>query len=194
MLACFPIAHLRLSLLHFLFLLSDSVIVLYVLGFNGCLFCLYLFTPVLLRHSSALFMNLSFLTADFWSILFAVLLFHARLHALYFLAFGVIVVGLVVYNLATMKQPVGQALAEFFGIRPPSHTSEMDGAAQETENGAHDERHRTNHAFQPLSQEPLALDIDSSISSSSAASINHEQEFYQAAANSRHEREHDAVR
>lgn len=45
-------------------------------------------------------MNLSFLTSDFWSILFAVSMFHARLNLLYFAAFGIIIVGLLIYNLA----------------------------------------------------------------------------------------------
>ena len=81
----------------------EPIILLYLLGFNTCLFFLYYLTPLLLQHSSALFLNLSLLTSDFWSILFAVLLFRARLHPLYFLAFGIIIAGLLLYNLAGVE-------------------------------------------------------------------------------------------
>lgn len=50
----------------------DSVSWGYALGFTVCLFTLYSGVPMLLQRSSAIFLNLSFLTADFWSILFAV--------------------------------------------------------------------------------------------------------------------------
>ena len=81
----------------------EPIVLLYLLGFNTCLFFLYYLTPLLLQHSSALFLNLSLLTSDFWSILFAVLLFRARLHPLYFLAFGIIIAGLLLYNLAGVE-------------------------------------------------------------------------------------------
>lgn len=42
-------------------------------------------------------MNLSFLTSDFWSVLIALEVFNATLYWLYFIAFAVIIVGLVVY-------------------------------------------------------------------------------------------------
>lgn len=82
---------------------NDPVIWSYLLGFNFCLCSLYLGIPVLLQHSSAIFMNLSFLTSDFWSIFTAIMLFHAHLHALYFVAFSVILVGLIIYNLASVN-------------------------------------------------------------------------------------------
>jgi solute carrier family 35, member F1/2 len=79
---------------------SEPRVVLYIIGFDACLLCLYTFTPLLLQYSSAVMMNLSFLTADFWSVLMAVALFGARLNALYFAAFATIVIGLTMYNLA----------------------------------------------------------------------------------------------
>jgi hypothetical protein len=82
---------------------SDSVVLLYLLGFNVCLFSLYYLTPILLQRSSALFLNLSFLTSDFWSLLAAVLLFAAQLHPLYFFAFAIIIAGLLLYNLAGIE-------------------------------------------------------------------------------------------
>jgi len=46
-----------------LFLQADARILGYLLGFNGCLFGMYVAVPILLEVSSATFMNLSLLTA-----------------------------------------------------------------------------------------------------------------------------------
>jgi len=55
---------------HFVYI--DGEILSYMFGFSLCLFLLYTLTPILIQHSSAIFLNLSFLTSDFWSILVAV--------------------------------------------------------------------------------------------------------------------------
>lgn len=72
----------------------------YLLAFALCMLAIYSLLPLVLQQSSAVTMNLSFLTSDFFSVAFAVLLFRARLIALYFVAFAVIIAGLVIYNLA----------------------------------------------------------------------------------------------
>jgi solute carrier family 35 protein F1/2 len=72
--------------------------------FDLCLFSLYSGVPYLLHHSSAVFMNLSFLTSDFFSVIIALFVFGARLHPLYIFSFIVIVVGLIIYNLAEVDQ------------------------------------------------------------------------------------------
>ena len=87
----------------------------FVLAFVGCLVALYLAVPVLLQRSSALFMNLSILTSDFWAVLVAYLLFSAHLHALYFVAFALIIAGLVLYNLAEAGGGVKEALRAIIG-------------------------------------------------------------------------------
>ena len=81
-------------------LILSPHVVAYMLGFVACLYALYLSVPVLLARSGALFFNLSILTSDFWSVLFGVVLFHVRLHWLYFLAFVLIVAGLIMYEWA----------------------------------------------------------------------------------------------
>lgn len=81
---------------------EDAVVWAYMLGFTACLFMVYALTPHLVMNSSAVFLNLSFLTADFWSILFGVYLFGSVLNPLYFFAFGLIIVGLVTYNVANV--------------------------------------------------------------------------------------------
>ena len=79
---------------------TDPEVCLYILGFNSCLFGLYISIPRLLVLSSAVFMNLSFLTADFWALIFGVFLFSNSVTVMYFVAFGIIITGLITYNLA----------------------------------------------------------------------------------------------
>jgi len=83
-----------------LFLQADAHILGYFAGFNGCLFGMYVAVPILLEVSSATFMNLSLLTADFYSLAAAAVLFGAKPSVLYFVAFVVIVSGLITYNIA----------------------------------------------------------------------------------------------
>lgn len=101
---------------------GDSEAWSYLLGFSGCLFTLYVSIPRLLVLSSAVFMNLSFLTADFWALLFGVFLFGNSLTMLYFAAFAVIVTGLVVYNLASYDLwtfPCWQPILRRLGYEQP---------------------------------------------------------------------------
>lgn len=70
----------------------------YLAGYVASLLALYVTVPVLLQRSTAVVMNLSFLTADFWSVVAAVLLFSAVLHPLYFVAFAVVLAGLVLFH------------------------------------------------------------------------------------------------
>ena len=90
----------------------------YVVGFSVCLYALYLAVPLLLQISSALFFNLSILTSDFWSVLFAYLLFSSTLHPLYFVAFTFIIIGLTLYNLAAAGTSVQDALRSLIAHKP----------------------------------------------------------------------------
>lgn len=79
---------------------KDIVTLLYVIGYTACIFTLYVGTSALLQRSSALVMNLSFLTADFYAVIMALLIFNAHLNVLYFIAFTVIIGGLLMYHTA----------------------------------------------------------------------------------------------
>eukprot|EP00808_Paulinella_micropora_P028023 g66945.t1 len=70
-------------------------------GYVACLFGLYMLTPTLLIWSNAVFLNLSFLTADFWSIVVAIFVFHSTLYFSYFVALGLTVCGLLLWNLSS---------------------------------------------------------------------------------------------
>jgi solute carrier family 35 protein F1/2 len=74
-----------------------------ILGFATCLFSLYMLVPTLLVWSSAVFLNLSFLTADFWTIVSALFLFNATLYPSYFLALALTLAGLILWNLSSLS-------------------------------------------------------------------------------------------
>ncbi|KAL5009498.1 hypothetical protein ScPMuIL_011803 [Solemya velum] len=77
---------------------SSFKIVLLLLGFAICLFLLYSLMPVVIEQSSALAVNLSILSADFYTLLFGIFFFKYQFHYLYFLSFGVIILGLCIYS------------------------------------------------------------------------------------------------
>ena len=79
---------------------ADSEVWLYYAAFVFSLFCLYVGVPQMLQRSSATMMNISFLTSDFWAVLAALFLFQAKLSVLYFVAFVVVIMGVIVYHLA----------------------------------------------------------------------------------------------
>jgi solute carrier family 35 protein F1/2 len=58
---------------------------------------LYTLAPILYRKASSTFYNLSLLSANFYGLLFGLFLFHYEPYWLYFPAFAVVLVGLVVY-------------------------------------------------------------------------------------------------
>ena len=60
----------------------------------------------MLQRSSATAMNLSFLTSDFWAILAALFVFDATLNFLYFVAFFVIVAGVLLYHYGGAVSPI----------------------------------------------------------------------------------------
>ncbi|XP_031574432.1 solute carrier family 35 member F1-like [Actinia tenebrosa] len=70
----------------------------YFLGFAVCLFLLYTLMPIALKISSAMVVNLSLLTADFYTLLLGLLLFKYKFSPLYFAAFSLVITGLVFYN------------------------------------------------------------------------------------------------
>lgn len=74
-------------------------LLVWVVLFGLCLFSLYMFTPLLLIQTSAVFLNLSLLTSDGFSVLAAVLIFHQSLNAWYFVSLVFSVTGIVVYSI-----------------------------------------------------------------------------------------------
>ena len=77
---------------------STSLIFLYIFGFNVCLFLMYSIVPLTLKLTSAAVFNISLLTSDFYTFLFGIFLFGLKLDYHYFLAYSLVVVGIVVYS------------------------------------------------------------------------------------------------
>ena len=77
--------------------------VLYMVGYVSCLSMYYVAIPSMLQYSSAVVYNLSLLSADFWAVLAAVVLFSVHLTYLYFVAFVAILIGVAWYNIANHK-------------------------------------------------------------------------------------------
>ncbi|KAF9116967.1 hypothetical protein BGX27_008115 [Mortierella sp. AM989] len=71
----------------------------YIIGFDIAMFILYSVSPILLRLSSATFFNLSLLTSDFYSLIFGIFLFNAAVNEIYPIAFVLILLGILVYNI-----------------------------------------------------------------------------------------------
>ena len=101
----------------------------YTLGFVACLYALYLSVPLLLARSGALFFNLSILTSDFWSVLFGVVLFHIRLHPLYFVAFVLIIAGLLLYEWAASGRGWNELCCWKGGARLSEEQNETESAS-----------------------------------------------------------------
>jgi len=68
-----------------------------LVAYTAAMICLYTVAPILYRIASSAFYNISLLTSDFYGLLFGLFLFHYSPFWLYFPAFAVVILGLVVY-------------------------------------------------------------------------------------------------
>jgi solute carrier family 35 protein F1/2 len=68
------------------------------------MFAMYSLVPIMLLWGGAAFFNLSLLTSDVYAILFGVFLFHKVPSPFYFAAFGIIIGGLLLYNIKNEPQ------------------------------------------------------------------------------------------
>lgn len=75
------------------------------LGFALSCFSFASLVPLLLQMSGSTMLNLSLLTSDMWAVAVRALGFHESVDSLYFLAFGLVAVGLVVYAVAGDPSP-----------------------------------------------------------------------------------------
>ncbi|VDC06515.1 unnamed protein product [Peniophora sp. CBMAI 1063] len=68
-----------------------------LVAYTAAMLILYTVAPLLYRLSSSVYYNISILTSDFFGLLFGLFLFHYSPYWLYFPAFVVVIVGLVIY-------------------------------------------------------------------------------------------------
>jgi len=75
----------------------DGGVIGLLFAYTAAMFILYTVAPWIYRLASSTYYNISLLTSDFYGLLFGLFLFHYQPFWLYFPAFAVVVVGLVVY-------------------------------------------------------------------------------------------------
>ncbi|CAL8088125.1 unnamed protein product [Calicophoron daubneyi] len=83
-----------------------SVAVLYYLGYSGSMFFLVSITAYTIVHLSAVLINLSLLTADAYGLIAGILLFHVPFHYLFFVAFSLIISGVILFAIRDAKTRV----------------------------------------------------------------------------------------
>ncbi|KAF9786380.1 DUF914-domain-containing protein [Thelephora terrestris] len=92
-----------------------------LLAYTTALFIFYTMAPIVYRLASAVFYNLSLLSANFFGLLFGLFLFHYRPFWLYFVAFPVIIAGLVCYFWSATPESQGNV-----DPRSPSYIHQED--------------------------------------------------------------------
>ncbi|KAM0903978.1 hypothetical protein ACQ4PT_018319 [Festuca glaucescens] len=68
-------------------------------AFAIALFMFYTITPLVLKMSGSTLFNLSLLTSDMWAVAIRVLFYQEQINWLYYLAFTVVAIGLIIYSL-----------------------------------------------------------------------------------------------
>lgn len=95
------------------------------------MFILYTTAPILYRMASSVFYNLSLLSSDFFGLLFGLFLFHYAPFWLYFVAFAIIIVGLICYFWSTTPESQGK-----IDPQAPTYIQTRDGTQNSPENRA----------------------------------------------------------
>jgi drug/metabolite transporter (DMT)-like permease len=78
----------------------SSTIILSICGFVSCLFFMYTNTSAFLQYGDSTLFNLSLLTSDVYAILFSYFFYGSLVKWLYFLAFALVAIGLIIYHSA----------------------------------------------------------------------------------------------
>ncbi|KZT65617.1 DUF914-domain-containing protein [Daedalea quercina L-15889] len=79
-----------------------------LVAYTASMFILYTVAPMLYRMASSAYYNLSILSSDFYGLLFGLFLFHYRPFWLYFPAFAVVILGLVIYFWSASPEAQGK--------------------------------------------------------------------------------------
>jgi len=77
-------------------------------AYTAAMFILYTVAPLLYRMASSAYYNLSLLSSDFYGLLFGLFLYHLSPYWLYFVAFVVVIAGLVVYFWSATPEEQGK--------------------------------------------------------------------------------------
>ncbi|XP_037417719.1 solute carrier family 35 member F2-like [Triticum dicoccoides] len=87
---------------------SPTMISLFA-GFAVALLVFYTITPFVLKMSGSTLFNLSLLTSDMWAVAIRLLFYQQQINWLYYVAFTVVAIGLIVYSLNESSSADGRA-------------------------------------------------------------------------------------
>ncbi|XP_015786442.1 solute carrier family 35 member F2 [Tetranychus urticae] len=82
-----------------LFHLDKYIQISLILSYAACLLLFYITMPLVLQVSNATSVNISMLSADFYSLLIGLYLFDYKFNWLYFISFALIIMGVTTFNL-----------------------------------------------------------------------------------------------
>lgn len=102
-----------------------------LVAYTAAMFILYTVAPILYRMATSVFYNLSLLSSDFFGLLFGLFLFHYSPFWLYFVAFAVILCGLICYFWSTTPEAEGKV-----NPQQPSYVKARDAGQTAPENQA----------------------------------------------------------
>ncbi|KAJ7976102.1 solute carrier family 35 member F1-like [Quillaja saponaria] len=76
----------------------SAEIVLAFAGYALSSFLFYTLSPFVLKLSGATMFNLSILTSDMWAVVIRIFFYHQQVDGLYYLAFAIVIIGLIIYS------------------------------------------------------------------------------------------------
>jgi len=106
----------------------DGAVIGFLIAYTAAMFILYTVSPLLYRSASSVYYNLSLLSSDFFGLLFGLFLFHYSPYWLYFIAFAIVIVGLIVYFWSSTPEEQGKLNPQRPSYVRKSRSSNMDDA------------------------------------------------------------------
>jgi len=99
----------------------DSHVIGFLFVYTFSMYVLYTVAPILYRLASSTYFNLSILSSDFYGLCFGIGLYQLKPYWLYFLAFAVVLSGLVTYfwHTAPEEGKVNSAIPEYVNKKKP---------------------------------------------------------------------------
>ncbi|XP_041025002.1 solute carrier family 35 member F1-like [Juglans microcarpa x Juglans regia] len=110
-------------------------IILAFAGYALSTFMLYTLVPFVLKLSGATMFNLSILTSDMWAVVVRIFFYHQQVDWLYYFAFAVVVIGLIIYSITEKDSaPVpdlegGNSSAQYEALTNESEASRNESLA-----------------------------------------------------------------
>ncbi|KAG6513226.1 hypothetical protein ZIOFF_023538 [Zingiber officinale] len=96
-------------------------------GFAAATFLFYTVVPFVMKMSGATLFNLSLLTSDMWAVAIRVFFYHDQVDWLYFLAFGLVAIGLIIYSVREYNTVNGGDPEALQYERIPQESSAVSG-------------------------------------------------------------------